>query len=75
MDATKAFDLVINGIAILDLRSIVFQESVTKIIGKTWSRRKFHVKTPFGFSTNSYSSTLTNLLYGLGQGRTPATDL
>jgi hypothetical protein len=40
INATKAFDLVINGIALLDLRSIGFQESVTNMIGKTWSRRK-----------------------------------
>jgi hypothetical protein len=75
IDATKAFDLVINGIALLDLRSIGFQEAVTTMIGKTWSRRKCHVKTAFGVSTNSYISTLANLLYGLGQGSTPATDL
>jgi hypothetical protein len=59
----------------LALRSIGFQESVTNMIGKTWSRRKCHVKTAFGISTNSHSSTLANLLYGLGQGSTPATDL
>jgi hypothetical protein len=75
IDATKAFDLVINGIALLVLRIIGFQESVTNMIGKTWSRRKFHVKTAFGISTNSYSSTLVNLLYGLGQGSTPERDL
>jgi hypothetical protein len=37
IDATKAFDLVINGIALLALRSIGFKESVTIMIGKTWS--------------------------------------
>jgi hypothetical protein len=75
IDATKAFDLVINGIALLDLRSIGFQESVTNMIGKTWNRIKCHVKTAFGVSTNSCSLTLANLLYGLGQGSTQATDL
>jgi hypothetical protein len=45
------------------------------MIVKTWSRRKCHVKTAFGVSMNSYSSTLANLLYGLGQGITPETDL
>jgi hypothetical protein len=75
IDETKAFDLVINGIALLDLRSIGFQESVTNMIGKTWSRRKCHVKTAFCVTKNSYSSTLVNLLYGLGRGSTPAMDL
>jgi hypothetical protein len=75
IDATKAFNLVINGITLLALQSIGFQESVTNMIGKTWSRRKFHVKMAFGISTNSYSSTLVKLLYGLRHGSTPATDL
>jgi hypothetical protein len=44
-------------------------------MSKSWSRRKFHVKTAFGVSTNSYRSTLANLLYGLGQKSTPLTDL
>jgi hypothetical protein len=45
------------------------------MICKTWSRIKCHVKTACGVSTNSYISTLTDLLYGLGQGSTLATDL
>jgi hypothetical protein len=45
------------------------------MIGKTWSRRKCQIKTAFGVSMISYSSTLTNLLYGLDQGITPVTDL
>jgi hypothetical protein len=75
IDATKAFDLVINGIALLELRSIGFQESVTTMIGNTLSGRKYHVKTAFGISTNLYRSALVKLLYGLGQGSTPATHL
>jgi hypothetical protein len=75
IDATKAFDLVINGITLLDLRSIGFKESVTNMIGKKWSRRKCHIKNSFGVSMNSYSSTLTKPLYGLGKGSTPETDL
>jgi hypothetical protein len=31
--------------------------------------------TAFGISARSYSSTLAKLLYGIGQGSTPATDL
>jgi hypothetical protein len=45
------------------------------MIEKTWSGRKCHVKTAFGVSARSYSSTLEKLLYGLGQGSTPATDI
>jgi hypothetical protein len=61
IDVTNAFDLVINRIALLALRSIGFQESVTNMIGKTWSGRKCDVKTAFGVSTNSYKSTLVNI--------------
>jgi hypothetical protein len=71
IDATKAFDMVINGITLLALRGIGFQESVTNMIGKTWSGRKCHVKTAFDISARYYSSTLVKLLYGLGQCSTP----
>jgi hypothetical protein len=47
IDATKAFDLVIKGIALLALHSIGFQELVTSMIGKTWSDRKCHIKNAF----------------------------
>jgi hypothetical protein len=75
IDATKACDLVISGIALVDLRIIGFQESVTNMIDKTQSRRKCHVKTAFGVSARSYRSTFEELLYGLGQGSTPPTNL
>jgi hypothetical protein len=45
------------------------------MIGKTRSGRKRHLKMAFGVSARSYSSTLAKLLYGIGQGSTPATDL
>jgi hypothetical protein len=75
IDATKAFNLAINGIALLAPRSIGFQESVTTMICKTWSGRKCHLKTAFGVSTRSYRSILEALLYGLGQGNTSSTDI
>jgi hypothetical protein len=62
IDETKSFDLVINGIALLSLRSIGFQESYTNMIDKTWSGIKCHVKT-------------AKPLYGMCQGSTPTTDL
>jgi hypothetical protein len=37
IDATKAFDLVVNGIALLEPRSLGFLESLTTRIGKLWS--------------------------------------
>jgi hypothetical protein len=37
IDATKSFDLVINGITLLALRSLGFPESLMTMIGKLWS--------------------------------------
>jgi hypothetical protein len=54
IDATKAFDFVINGISRLALRSLGFPESLTTMIGQIWSGRKCHVKTVYGVSTKSY---------------------
>jgi hypothetical protein len=48
MSATKTFDLVINGIALLALRNLGFLESLTTMTGKLWSGRKYHVKTAYG---------------------------
>jgi hypothetical protein len=45
------------------------------MIGKTWSRRKCNTKTAFRVSERSYRSKLEELIYGLGQGSTPATNL
>jgi hypothetical protein len=50
IDATKAFDLVMNGIALLALMSLGFPESVMTMIGKLWSGRICHVKTAYGVS-------------------------
>jgi hypothetical protein len=72
-DSAKAFDLVINGIALLALRSMGFQEPLTTMIGKLWCGRRCHVKTAHGVLENSYRSTLAELLYGLGQVSTSAT--
>jgi hypothetical protein len=58
IDATKPFDLVINGIALLALRSLAFPELVTTIIGKLWRGRICHVKTECGVSLGSCRSTL-----------------
>jgi hypothetical protein len=73
IDARKAFDLVINDIALLALRSLGFPEAVTMMIGKLWSGRICRVKTSYRVSSGSYRSTLAELLYGLGQGSTYVT--
>jgi hypothetical protein len=75
IDATKAFDLVVNGVDLLALCSLGSPESLTTMIGKLWSGRRCHVKTAHGVSEESYRSTLTELLFGIGQGSTAATDI
>jgi hypothetical protein len=45
IEAAKAFDLIINGVALLALRSLGFPESLTTTIGKMWSGSHCHVKT------------------------------
>jgi hypothetical protein len=72
-DAAKAFDLIINGVALIALRSLGFPESLTTMIGKLWSGIVCHFKTAYGVSAESYGSTLTELLFGIGQGNTVAT--
>jgi hypothetical protein len=73
IDASNAFDLVVNGIALLALRILGFPESLTMMIRKLWSGRGCHVKTSYGISEESYRSILTELLFGIGQGSTAAT--
>jgi hypothetical protein len=75
IDATKVFNLVINGIALLALRSLGFPESLMTTIGKLWSGQRCHVKTAYRVSTSSYRSTLAELIYGLGQEIMSATDI
>jgi hypothetical protein len=45
------------------------------MIDKLWSRRLCHVKTAYGVSAESYRSTLTELLFGIWQDSTAATDI
>jgi hypothetical protein len=75
IDASKAFDLVLNGVSLLALRSLGFPESLTMMIVNIWSGRRCHVKIAYGVSAESDRSTLTELLFGLGQGSTSATDI
>jgi hypothetical protein len=75
IDASKAFDLVVNGVALLAPRSSGFPESLTTMIGKLWSVRRCHVKTAYGVSSEPYRSTITELLFGIGQCSTVATDI
>jgi hypothetical protein len=56
VDATQAFDLVINEIALLALRSLGFPESLTAMIGKLWSGWKSTSK-----QCMEYLSTPTDL--------------
>jgi hypothetical protein len=70
IDEATAFDLVINEVALLALRSLGFHGSLTTMIVKLWSGRRCHVKTGNGVSTESYTSALTELLFGIGQGST-----
>jgi hypothetical protein len=73
IDAAKAFDLVVNQVALLVLRSLDFPKLLTTTIGKLWSGRRFHVKTAYGVSAESYRSTLTELLFGIRQGSMAST--
>jgi hypothetical protein len=74
-DATGAFDWVICGLALLDLRSIGFALSANKILRTTWNKRKCFIKTGFGVSDRSCQSTETKQTYELGQGFTTPSDI
>jgi hypothetical protein len=74
-DATGAFDRVICGIALLDLRFIGFALSVTIILGLTWINRKCYIKTGFGVSERFYQSTEENHTFGLVKVSTAAADI
>jgi hypothetical protein len=53
-DATGAFDRVINGIALIALRSLAFYLMVTRMIGLAWRNRKCYIKAVFGIYTSYY---------------------
>jgi hypothetical protein len=74
-DATGAFDRVINGLALIALRSIGFATSVTRMLGSTWNKRKCFTKTGFGVSDSFYQYMDDKQTFGVGQGSTAAPDI
>jgi hypothetical protein len=49
-DATGAFDRVINGLALIALRSLGFSIMVAGMLGLAWRNRKCYIKPGFGIS-------------------------
>jgi hypothetical protein len=55
-DTTGAFDRVINGSVLIALRILGFSLTVTRMLGLTWRKRKYYVKTGLGISKQYYKS-------------------
>jgi hypothetical protein len=67
-DAQGCYDIIISGIALACLRRIGYSKNSTRMLGLLWSQLEHQVATAYGVSDKTYSSTLDNLLYGIGQG-------
>jgi hypothetical protein len=62
------YDRIISGIALACLRRIGDSKNSTRMLGLLWSQLEHHVSTAYGVLDKTYSSTLENILYGIGQG-------
>jgi hypothetical protein len=67
-DAKGCYDRIISGIALLSIRRLGYSKNSVKTLGKLWKKLEHHISTGFGVSDISYSSTVQELLYGIGQG-------
>jgi hypothetical protein len=67
-DASACFDRIIVPLAMLAARRCGMPDAAVRIHAETLARMEYSVKTQFGVSEGSYSSTKTEPLFGTGQG-------
>jgi hypothetical protein len=74
-DEKGCYDPIIIGIALLSIRRLGYSKNSVKILGRIWEQLEHHIITGFGVADISYSSTVENILYGIGQGSCSSTIL
>lgn len=68
IDALGCFDRIIQSLVLLLARRLGMPPTATLMLGRTWNSLVHHVRTGYGLSTNSYTSTPSKPLFGAGQG-------
>jgi hypothetical protein len=69
-DAVGCYDRLMNNVLLLILLCLGVPSTVTSSMGKIWDQTVHHIKTIYGTSTSTYSSTPNFPLFGPGQGST-----
>jgi hypothetical protein len=69
-DAIGCYNRLVNGIVLLLLQKFGFPSSVIACLSNLWDSTLHFIKTMYGTSDISYSSTSSCPLYGPGQGST-----
>jgi hypothetical protein len=67
-DATGYYDRLMNNILLMVLRKLGIPLSVVSSLGSLWDRTVHLIKTIYGTSSITYTSTAAMPLYGPGQG-------
>jgi hypothetical protein len=66
--AKGCYDRIISGIALECLKRIGYSHKSVRMLGLRWSQLEHHVCTGYGVSGATYSSSMDEILYGIGQG-------
>ncbi len=69
-DTVGCYDRLMNNVLLLILLRMGMPSKVTTSMGSIWDQTVHHIKTIYGTSTSTYSSSPTFPLFGPGQGST-----
>jgi hypothetical protein len=67
-DSKGCHDRIISGISMASARRLRYPKNYVQMLGKLWEQLEHHISTGNWISETTHSSTLENLLYGIGQG-------
>jgi hypothetical protein len=67
-DAKGCYNRIIRGIFLASVRRLGYSKNSVRMLGKLWEQLEHHISRGYGISEATYSSTVDNLMYGIGQG-------